>query len=103
MKLVQLTCSAFDRKTHAPEEITTPELLRVYEDGHPQKIIDVRRSADLPLTLGILLDVSGSFGTESHGRGHASAACGNLTLVGRYFRIRETHESMDATLKIHGF
>ncbi len=58
--LVQLTCSAFDRKTHVAVPIASAQQLRVLQDGQLQSKVTLRPAADLPLTLGILLDTSGS-------------------------------------------
>lgn len=60
VRIVQLTCSAFNRKTHVTVPVDSPQQLRVYEDDRLQPDVTLRPAADLPLTLGILLDTSGS-------------------------------------------
>ncbi|MBW4037644.1 MAG: hypothetical protein HIU91_02015 [Acidobacteria bacterium] len=60
VSIVQLTCSASNRHTHAIVPITSAQQLRVYQDNQLQPNITLRPAADLPLTLGILLDTSGS-------------------------------------------
>jgi len=60
VKLVQINCTAAHRKTHAIEEITSAEQVRVFEDNKPQTLLGLRHAEDTPLVLGILLDISGS-------------------------------------------
>jgi Ca-activated chloride channel family protein len=60
VRLVQVACTAFDRKTHTLAPITSPDQIRLFEDGKPQPILALRQADDLPLTLGILLDTSTS-------------------------------------------
>jgi VWFA-related protein len=55
---VRLNASVFDSGDH--EVDTLPEsAFKVYEDGTPQKIVGFRHE-DLPISLGILIDSSGS-------------------------------------------
>jgi VWFA-related protein len=60
VKLVQINCTAANRKTRATEEITSPEQVRVFEDNKLQTLLGLRHAEDTPLVLGILLDISGS-------------------------------------------
>ena len=55
---VRLNASVFDSSDH--EVDTLPEsAFKIYEDGTPQKIVGFRHE-DLPISLGILIDSSGS-------------------------------------------
>lgn len=60
VKLVQINCTATNRKTHSIEEITAPEQVRVFEDNKLQSLLGLSHAEDTPLVLGILLDISGS-------------------------------------------
>ncbi|MGI4755391.1 MAG: VWA domain-containing protein [Janthinobacterium lividum] len=58
-KLVQANCTATRGKLDEPTTLNTTET-EVLEDGHRQSLVAVRRGDDLPLTLTLLLDLSGS-------------------------------------------
>lgn len=57
---VQLINVAFTARTGGLAADLTKDDLEVLEDGVPQKIEFFARSADLPLTLGLIVDASGS-------------------------------------------
>jgi Ca-activated chloride channel family protein len=59
VRLVNVAFSARDSRG-APVENLTPDDLVVFEDAMPQKISFFARSADVPLTLGLIVDFSGS-------------------------------------------
>jgi Ca-activated chloride channel homolog len=57
--LVNLAFVARDTQGKLVENLTSDEI-ELYEDAVPQKIKSFTRSTDLPLTLGLIVDVSGS-------------------------------------------
>jgi VWFA-related protein len=59
VKLVQANCTATRGKFNEPTTLDSRET-QVYEDDKPQILVGVRRGQDLPLTLTILIDLSGS-------------------------------------------
>jgi VWFA-related protein len=59
VKLVQANCTATLGKLDEPTTLEASGT-EVYEDGKRQSLVGVRRGQDLPLTLTILLDLSGS-------------------------------------------
>jgi len=59
VKLVQANCTATRGKLDEPTTLDASET-EVYEDEKRQSLVGVRRGQDLPLTLTILLDLSGS-------------------------------------------
>src|SRR5215469_16016424 len=59
VRLVNVAFSAFD--SHGvPIETLTKNDVEVFEDTVPQRISFFARSADVPLTLGLVVDFSGS-------------------------------------------
>lgn len=66
VNLVNLAFVARDAQGKLVDNLT-PDDIELYEDTVPQKIKSFARSTDLPLTLGLLIDVSNSqdpFGKE---------------------------------------
>jgi Ca-activated chloride channel family protein len=66
VNLVNVTFSARDSQGKVVENLTRDGIY-LLEDGAPQKIVFFARSSDLPLTLGLIVDASGSqehFGKE---------------------------------------
>jgi Ca-activated chloride channel family protein len=59
VNLVNLVFVARDLRGKLVENLT-PDEIELYEDAVPQKIKWFTRSTDLPLTLGLIVDVSGS-------------------------------------------
>ncbi len=59
VKLVNVAFSARDARGALIDNLTKDDV-EVFEDGAPQKISFLARSNDLPLTLGLVLDFSGS-------------------------------------------
>src|SRR3954465_3819457 len=59
VNLVNVGFSVRDEKGHLVTNLTQNDF-EVAEDGVPQKIAFFARSTDVPLTLGLLMDVSGS-------------------------------------------
>src|SRR5262245_5377541 len=57
--LVNLVFSARDKKGALIPDLAKDEMT-VFEDGKQQKIKDFVRETNLPLTIGLLVDVSGS-------------------------------------------
>jgi Ca-activated chloride channel family protein len=58
--LVNILCSVFDKNTNSFTTSLTREDFTVYEDGKKQVIENFARETDLPLTLAMLIDTSGS-------------------------------------------
>ncbi len=59
VNLVNLAFVARDSQGKLVENLT-PDDIELYEDAVPQKIKSFAKSTDLPLTLGLIVDVSGS-------------------------------------------
>lgn len=59
VRLVNVAFSAFDPRGVPVEKLTRDDI-EVFEDAVPQKISFFARSVDVPLTLGLIVDVSGS-------------------------------------------
>jgi Ca-activated chloride channel family protein len=59
VNLVNVAFAARDSQGKLVENLTRNDI-ELYEDGIPQKIEFFARSTDLPLTLGLIVDVSGS-------------------------------------------
>ncbi len=59
VKVVNLFATVRDRKGEIVRDLTKNDFL-LDEDGHPQTIRYFSQESDLPLTLGILIDTSGS-------------------------------------------
>lgn len=59
VKVVNLFATVRDRKGQIVRDLTQNDFL-LDEDGHPQAIRYFSRESDLPLTLGLLVDTSGS-------------------------------------------
>ena len=57
--LVNVVATVTDETGHYVSDLTQDDLV-VYEDGQPQKISHFSQSNDLPVSMGILLDTSGS-------------------------------------------
>ena len=57
--LVNVTFSVRNDAGLSPPDLTKNDF-EVFEDGVPQNIAFFSRSADLPLTLGLIVDASGS-------------------------------------------
>jgi VWFA-related protein len=57
--LVSLYCTVRDKKGGYLKDLTKEDF-EVYEDGASQEIRNFSRETDLPLTIGLLVDVSGS-------------------------------------------
>jgi Ca-activated chloride channel homolog len=56
---VRLTIVAIDSSGRPTSKLSPGELL-VFDDGHPVRHFDLRSASDLPLRVGIVLDLSGS-------------------------------------------
>lgn len=59
VSLVNLLCSVRDKRGGWITNLTKDDFT-IAEDGHPQEIKYFTRETDLPLTIGLLVDVSGS-------------------------------------------
>lgn len=59
VEVVNLLCSVRDKKGALIADLTRDEF-QVFEEGKPQTIRYFSRETDLPLTIGLLVDVSGS-------------------------------------------
>ena len=57
--LVNVVATITDETGHYVSDLTQDDLV-VYEDGQPQKISHFSQANDLPVSLGVLLDTSGS-------------------------------------------
>ncbi len=57
--LVNVVATITDETGHYVSDLTENDLT-VYEDGHPQKISHFSQANDLPVSIGVLLDTSGS-------------------------------------------
>ena len=57
--VVQLHVSALDKDNHFVKGLTEPDFT-VQEDGRPQKITGFEVAEKLPLTIGLVVDGSGS-------------------------------------------
>ena len=57
--LVNVVATITDESGHYVSDLTQDDLT-VYEDGHPQKISHFSQANDLPVSMGVLLDTSGS-------------------------------------------
>jgi Ca-activated chloride channel family protein len=58
--LVNVLCSVFDEDTNSFVTSLMQDDFAVYEDGKEQKIENFSRETDIPLTLAMLIDTSGS-------------------------------------------
>ena len=58
--LVNVLCSVFDRDTNSFVTNLTRDGFSVYEDGKKQEIKNFARETNLPLTIAMLIDTSGS-------------------------------------------
>ncbi len=58
--LVNVLCSVFDKNTNAFVTNLMQEDFDIYEDGRKQEIKNFARETDLPLTIAMLIDTSGS-------------------------------------------
>ncbi|NLT65822.1 MAG: VWA domain-containing protein [Acidobacteria bacterium] len=58
--LVNVLCSVFDKKTNSFVTNLTRDDFLIYEDNQPQEIRNFSRETDLPLTIAMLVDTSGS-------------------------------------------
>src|SRR5262245_64447731 len=58
-KLVNLLFSVQDKQNHYINDLKQEDV-QILENGQPQDIFTFKRELDLPLTMAILLDVSGS-------------------------------------------
>ncbi len=67
VNLVNLSFVARDSQSKLVGNLT-PDDIELFEDAVPQKISKFSRSTDLPLTLGLIIDVSGS--QDPFGRQH---------------------------------
>ena len=67
VNLVTVGFAARDSQGKLVENLTRDEV-ELYEDGVPQKIEFFAKSTDLPLTLGLIVDVSGS--QDQYGKEH---------------------------------
>jgi Ca-activated chloride channel homolog len=72
VNLVVLHATVLDRKGHTANDLGQPDF-RVFEDGVPQKLA-VFSHADIPLTLGIVIDDSGSMREKRAGVSAAALA-----------------------------
>ncbi len=59
VEVVNLLCSVRDKKGALIADLTQDEF-QIFEEGKPQPIRYFSRETDLPLTIGLLVDVSGS-------------------------------------------
>ncbi|MGQ9633234.1 MAG: VWA domain-containing protein, partial [Bryobacteraceae bacterium] len=59
VQVVNILCSVRDGKGRLVPDLTKEDFL-VSEEGKPQQIRYFSRQTDLPLTIGLLIDVSGS-------------------------------------------
>src|SRR6266480_3411507 len=57
--LVNVVATITDETGHYVSDLTQDDLV-VYEDGQPQKISHFSQANDLPVSIGVLLDTSGS-------------------------------------------
>src|SRR5205823_13042008 len=57
--LVNVVATVTDETGHYVSDLTEDDLI-LEEDGKPQKIVHFSQSNDLPVSMGILLDTSGS-------------------------------------------
>src|SRR5437660_4754201 len=57
--LVNVVATITDETGHYVSDLTQDDLT-VYEDGHAQKISHFSQANDLPVSIGVLLDTSGS-------------------------------------------
>src|SRR6185437_8952749 len=69
VKLVNVAFSARDQKGALVNDLTKDDV-EIFEDAVPQKISFFARSTDVPLTLGLILDDSGSKGHLSKQHEH---------------------------------
>src|ERR1035438_2647809 len=58
-ELVNLLATVHDKKGHLISTLEKQDF-QIFEDGKPQEIKYFNREADLPLTIGLLFDCSGS-------------------------------------------
>ena len=58
--LVNVLCSAYDKNTNSFVTSLTREDFTVYEDGKKQVIQNFARETDMPLTIAMMIDTSGS-------------------------------------------
>ena len=58
-KLVNVLFSVQDKQNHYLNDLKQEEI-QIFENGQPQDIFTFKRELDLPLTMAILVDVSGS-------------------------------------------
>jgi hypothetical protein len=66
--LVNILFSVRTKKGQLISNLTKEEF-ELYEDGKKQEIQRFSRETDIPLTLGLLIDISGTFGGAGYGIG----------------------------------
>jgi len=86
--LVNMGFSVRDSQGRLISDLTQDDF-EVSEDGVPQKIAFFARSADIPLSLGLLVDISGSQGSfvKQHARDLKAFLAGVLTPRDRAFLV----------------